>query len=105
MRKIEQEMIRAIRNPESIRMGWTKDNTRVQFTACGTEVYLYKSCIARTVKGAWEFNLCGWNTPTTRSRINAIANEFGRHQVYTLNGRAFSDIGGAPTEVPTHAWF
>lgn len=76
-RKIENEMIRAIR----IGQDWSKDNTRVHHDpvigGAETEVYLHGHLIAKRFIGcAWSFNLCGWNTPTTRSRLSAICREF-----------------------------
>ena len=75
MRKIEREMVNAIHAGKA----WHKDNTRVTVNkredgATITSVYLHGNLIAQTGKdGAWSFCLRGWNSPTTRSRINAIA--------------------------------
>ena len=75
MRKIEQQMNRAIAN----RTDWSSSNTRVEFndsTNCSS-VFLHGHRIAtfdHNVK-AVKLSSCGWHTPTTKSRLNAILNE------------------------------
>lgn len=74
MRKIERDMIAAIRaNCTDKRLG----NTRVHAIVGGHEVQLHGNTIARVdANGAVGFTLAGWPTPTTRSRINALLREF-----------------------------
>lgn len=79
MRKIEKEMISAIRNGE----GFTKGNTAVLWNE-GREAFyvcLHGNIIARGYRpmrfGACDYritavNFCGWNTTTTRSRLRAL---------------------------------
>lgn len=94
MRKIEQWMLDTIRNQRGDSFdGYTLKN--VNFEACNdntrvttrtredgkliTSVYLYGNLIAQLSQGEnWGFKMCGWNTPTTRSRINALAGMFGQ---------------------------
>ena len=75
MRKIEQQMNRAISNKSN----WSSSNTQVSyndFTNC-SEVRLHGHHIAtfdhnlRAVK----ISSCGWQTVTTKSRLNAILSE------------------------------
>lgn len=74
MRKIEQEMLYAIRQKKN----WQNGNTRVEHTEDGrTLVYLHSNLIAElTPREFWasqlSITLAGWNTPTTRSRLTAI---------------------------------
>lgn len=73
MRKIEQEMVAAIKAGKN----WHKDNTRVipavMPEGLSLVIQLHGNDIAkRSTTGVWSFSLAGWNTPTTRSRINAI---------------------------------
>ena len=75
MRKIEQQMNRAIAN----RTDWSSSNTRVEFndfTNCSS-VFLHGHRIAtfdHNVK-AVKLSSCGWTTNTTKSRLNAILSE------------------------------
>lgn len=113
MRKIEQEMLQAINGlqelaakPFSDRLEWAKDNTRV--TCAKREdgvivpsVYLHGNLIAQKGALGWGFNMCGWATPTTKSRINAIANAFGHAGVHTKKGKHYS----GEKEVGAYDWF
>ena len=75
MRKIEQQMNRAIAN----RTDWSSSNTRVEFndsTNCSS-VFLHGHNIAtfdHNLK-AVKISSCGWQTVTTKSRLNAILSE------------------------------
>jgi hypothetical protein len=68
MRKIEREMLDALRNGRD----WQSGNTRV--TADG-RVYLHENLIATWCNGALEVNratLARWPTTTTISRLRAL---------------------------------
>ena len=75
MRKIEQQMNRAIAN----RTDWSSSNTRVEFNDsinCSI-VFLHGHRIAtfdHNLK-AVKISSCGWQTVTTKSRLNAILSE------------------------------
>ena len=72
MRKIEREMIQAIVD----RRGWHKSNTMVRvLNPHRVEVLLHGNRIASYYSdgaGVLEIDHCGWTTPTTKSRLNAI---------------------------------
>ena len=72
MRKIEREMIQAIVD----RRGWHKSNTMVKVhSPHHVEVLLHGNSIASYYSdgaGVLELRHCGWTTPTTKSRLNAI---------------------------------
>ena len=75
MRKIEQQMNRAIAN----RTDWSSSNTRVEFndsTNCSS-VFLHGHQIATVdhATNAVKVSSCGWTTNTTKSRLNAILSE------------------------------
>ena len=73
MRKIETQMNSAIRS----RRDWSKDNTRVEITGEGKAfVYLHNNLIA--VVDDYEVQIFdgGWQSNTTKSRLNAIIEEF-----------------------------
>ena len=74
MRKIEQSMLFAINNKGN----WRSSNTEVVRTFNShSNVYLHGNHIA-TVKDNGDVSIsnAGWRTNTTKSRLNAIINEF-----------------------------
>ena len=70
MHKIEVEMVDAVVNGHS----WCGGNTMVVESGGKYSVYLHGNCIAHRREGYSpdRINLCGWNTATTRSRLNAL---------------------------------
>lgn len=79
MRKIEKQMLSAIYEQRD----WRCDNTEVlviKFPHNGanidrTYVRLHGSTIATITPDEVEISDCGWQTPTTKSRLNAITRE------------------------------
>ena len=71
MRKIEQQMNKAILN----RQDFKKDNTEVITISDCSFVYLHGNHIA-TVGDTLQICDDGWQTVTTKSRLNALLNEF-----------------------------
>ena len=79
MRKIEQQMIDAIKS----RKNWSNSNTHTVYTekANRVEVYLHGNHIANVwyegdVPQGIYLSDAGWMTVTTKSRLNAICSEF-----------------------------
>ena len=72
MRKIERQMCDAIRDNKS----WRSGNTEVQNTPYGSLVYLHGNHIATVTDDAVQLFDGGWQTNTTKSRLNAICNAF-----------------------------
>ena len=74
MRKIETEMQTAIAN----RKNWSKSNTSVSVNDEGpTFVTLHGNLIAQiSNNGDMKLSSCGWQTVTTKSRLNAILDCF-----------------------------
>ena len=75
MRKIEQQMNRAISNKSN----WSSSNTQVSYnesTNCSS-IYLHGHQIASYDHNnqAVKLSSCGWQTVTTKSRLNAILDE------------------------------
>ena len=75
MRKIEQQMNRAI----ATKSDWSSSNTMVSYntnTNC-SQVRLHMNLIATVdhSTNAVKISSCGWQTPTTKSRLNAILSE------------------------------
>lgn len=77
MRRIEENMLSAVRNGRNFRNGNTEVKVTKEDGEQITRVLLHGNCIfeqVQNISGLYEkyFNLCGWNTPTTRSRLNAL---------------------------------
>lgn len=68
MRQIEKKMIQAVKAGKNFRSG----NTVVNVDGSGIKVYLHGNCIYAVYEGVKRFTLAGWNTVTTRSRLNAL---------------------------------
>mgnify|MGYP003127366310 FL=1 len=73
MRLIEQQMCSAVINKND----WRKDNTEVLYSPSRDVccVYLHKNLIATIDNNNVEIYDGGWQTNTTKSRLNAIINE------------------------------
>jgi hypothetical protein len=97
MRKIESNMIQAI----EAHRNWHSGNTQVQAMCDGTVmVFLHGHQIAQIGRGTAHWTLAGWNTPTTRSRINAMARAFGWRSVCCIKGEAHvSEARGNPEDL------
>ncbi len=115
MRKIEREMLVAIKRGKN----WESGNTEVRHykgtdSATGintTEVLLHGNTIASHTDGYdWYYNLCGWNTPTTRSRISSIMREFEDPYLCCGVGTKLGQpevrfLHGDPVRVESSGWF
>lgn len=97
MRKVTEQIKQAFNNGTSLKVG----NTRTD----GQTVWLHGNAIVkRDPDGLVRWSLAGWNTPTTRERVNGIANA-GVHQVKfepILNGQVIdsSDWFACNTTLP-----
>ena len=100
MRKIEKQMVSAIKARKNFKSG----NTKVTMTCneylgtCTAMVYLHDNLIAKISFGPEnveaQFTMAGWNTNTTRSRLNALG--VGVSQCNWApyhNGKAISSTG------------
>ena len=74
MRKIEEQMNQALRTFSN----WSSGNTTVTSTKEEMLVHLHGNHIATLNKATMTINLFdgGWQSNTTKSRLNAILNEF-----------------------------
>ena len=95
MRKIEQQMIEAIRNDQR----WAGGNTTVVLGWEGTsDVYLHGNRIA-TVGDTWiQLFDGGYQSKTTKSRLNALLSAFGMdgEYVFQKNFQWFVNYNGSP---------
>ena len=95
MRKIETQMNRAI-NQE---IDWKKDNTEVINIEGVSFVYLYSNLIAMVADTWLELFDAGYQTNTTKSRLNAILSAHGNGEyVYQKNFNWF--VSTSNGEVP-----
>ena len=97
MRKVTQQIKQAFNQGTSLKVG----NTRTD----GQTVWLHGNAIVkRDPDGLVRWSLAGWNTPTTRERVNGIANadvcQFKFEPV--LNGQTIdsSDWFASPPKLP-----
>ncbi len=73
MRKIEREMNQAITQERD----WKKDNTEVITCSHVTDVFLHGNLIARIGETWMELFDGGWQSNTTKSRLNALLQAHG----------------------------
>lgn len=67
-RQITKEAVRAFNNNENFSLS----NTTVKADCTGTRMYLFGNLIAEKVANRIRVTLAGWNTPTTRERLNGL---------------------------------
>jgi hypothetical protein len=100
MRKIEQQMNKAITNGVDFKL----DNTEVISCTNVADVYLHGNLIARIGETWIELFDGGWRTATTKSRLNAILKEHGNGDyVFQKKGEwfvTFSDYRNNSVTVP-----
>ena len=97
MRKVTQRIKQAFNNGTSLKVG----NTRTD----GNVVWLHGNAIVkRDPDGLVRWSLAGWNTPTTRERVNGIANAgvCQKNFVPMLNNHEIdsSDWFASPNKLP-----
>lgn len=89
MRKIEKEMVDAVKNGRN----FTGNNTTVRHEDGNTYVYLFDNLIYKIVDGKAQFSMCGWNSTTTHSRLNALGViVYSKKSQAYHNGKPIEDI-------------
>ena len=87
MRKIEAKTLNAIDPNNPIKKDWSFGNMAVYFSSdqkvCS--IHLHKNLICRLWPDQITFYDAGWQSNTTKSRINVIAHFFGVPGVYQHN--------------------
>lgn len=95
MRTVEMKMLAAIRAGKSARIS----NTEVRSQGDVSLVYLFGNLIANVYPHKLELTLAGWNTVTTRGRLNALLNAFAPPGSGGFNQRdSKAYFNGAPIE-------
>ena len=92
MKKITEQAANAFKNDR----GFLSGNTQVRVISGRTEMLLHGHIIAKKEDGDLWINLCGWNTTTTRERLNGLPNV----SVRTKAGSVF--LNGV--EIPDDKW-
>jgi len=94
MRKIERQMIQAIRENKDLKVA----NTEVISCSHVTDVYLHGNLIARIGETWMELFDGGWQSNTTKSRLNALLLAFGGGEEYVFqkNFQWFINYEGSP---------
>ena len=94
MRKIETLMNKAIENGTN----WSLDNTTVQTVDDVAHVYLHGNLISKIGEGFIELFDGGYQSKTTKSRLNAIleANGLPGEYVFQRNYQWFVNYNGSP---------
>ena len=94
MRLIEREMNSAIQNEQN----WQKDNTMVVNNDGVSEVFLHGNKIAEVGDTFIRLFDGGFQSKTTKSRLNAILREHGAggERVFQKKGEWFLDFQGGP---------
>lgn len=80
-RQVTKDIVRAFLNGENRKIS----NSEVHADCTGVYMYLFGNLIARRVGERTQVTLAGWNSQTTRERLNGLPN----CKVYTRNGQAF----------------
>jgi hypothetical protein len=96
MRKIETLMNEAISNSTD----WKQDNTEVAYYSGHdiSRVYLHNNLIAEIGPTYVQLFDGGWQTPTTKSRLNAILAAHGvdKEYIFQKKGQWFLNFQGSP---------
>ena len=88
-RQITEQAVNAFNNNKNFNLS----NTTVSADCTGTRMYLFGNLIAEKVGNRIRVTLAGWNTPTTRERLNGldgVSVTTKKGQAY-INGKAVED--------------
>lgn len=89
MRAINEEMSAAVAAHNNFKLS----NTEVIASEDGNVfVYLHGNKIYMEVNGKASFTLAGWNTPTTRSRLNALGVDIKQRNFAALHNGKEIDV-------------
>lgn len=93
MRKITEQAVNALANGTKFSSG----NTVVS----DGKLFLHgNNIVSVTGLGSIDINLCGWNTPTTRERINGVLRHYRMGSISTKQGQAM--LNG--NSIPDNGW-
>ena len=103
MRKIERIMVHAVLTGRNM----NQDNTKVVHTVDRAYVYLHGHNIAQVFDDYLIINDCGWQTVTTKSRLNALLHELGHGAGITQRSYAWYLLGTeqGTVEMNSREWY
>ena len=91
MRNVTNEVVRAFLNGQTKAV--SNSNTD------GTSLYLWGNEIARKEDGQIKINLCGYNTVTTRERLNGVLEYcIGKRALSTKQGTVYLNGKAIPSD-------
>ena len=95
MKKIDQDAARAFAMGEN----FSRSNTQVHVYPGYTEMTLHGNKIAERIPGKDYISLsnAGWQTSTTKSRLNAILAQYGKVRIYQTKFEWFIDLPSKKT--------
>lgn len=99
MRKITQQAVQAFENGHNFK----SNNTTVHVFEDTTILKLHDNAIATNMRGVVEINLAGWNTSTTRERLNGLLSRYNMG-VRSKDGQAYLVKGTERTAIPSKGW-
>lgn len=101
-RKIDASLCAAIRRGARFNDGnRTYDPARRVVALHGNEIARFPDVLLPVELAPLEFNLAGWNTPTTRAVLSSIANDFGYAGIASVGGIPFQ----GREALPIIGWF
>ena len=94
MRKIESQIIAAIQNSQDLKVA----NSQVVSYTNSSDVFLHGNLIARIGETWMQLFDGGYQSKTTKSRLNALLSAFGMEGEYVFQqkGEWFINYNGAP---------
>ena len=94
MRKIETQIIQAIKNNQDLKVA----NSQVINYTNSSDVFLHGNLIARIGETWMELFDCGYQTNTTKSRLNALLSAFGcdGEYIFQRKGQWFLNYNNQP---------
>lgn len=95
MRKVTKRIVNAFANNRSLTVGNSKTD--------GKSIWLHgNKIVTKGVDGDIYVNNCGWDTATTKERLNGLIDRYGgKHRIYQKN---YVWYWGDGKEFPYNAW-
>ena len=100
MRKVTKETVIAFLNKTSKKVG----NTVVTVVDGETALSLHGNIIALNKDGVIQINNKGYETNTTKERLNGLLEMLDEPKIYQSNFSWYRDIDGVKTEFPYNEW-
>lgn len=90
MRQITQKAVQSFKNNTNFKL----DNTEVKnFYPSETRFLLHDNMIAKRAQGGLYISSCGWQTTTTKERLNGILAAYNLPTIYQKRGKWFYSDG------------